>query len=76
MDGLILTFGGKADTTLIALMKAFHSTSRALYNNMVIEVEEVNLVAAKLKSSKSAKIDKFKSNLIKFLTPSFITVLT
>ena len=57
-------------------MKALHSTSRALYNNVVIEEEEVNLVAAKLKSSKSAGIDKIKSNLIKFLTPSFITVLT
>ena len=57
-------------------MKAFYSTSRALYNNVVIEEEEVNLVAAKLKSSKSARIDKIKSNLIKFLTPSFIMVLT
>ena len=57
-------------------MEAFHSTSRALYNNVVIEEGEVNLVAAKLKSSKSAGIDKIKSNLIKFLTPSFITILT
>ena len=57
-------------------MKAFQSTSKGLISEVYIEEEDLTLILTKLKASKSAGIDNIKSNVLKFLALSFISVLT
>ena len=57
-------------------MKAFHSTSKGLFSVVYLKEEDLTLTLTKLKASKSARIDNIKSNVLKFLAPSFISVLT
>ena len=57
-------------------MKVFHSTSKGLFLEVYLEEEDLTLILTKLKASKSAGIDNIKSNVLKFLAPNFINVLT
>ena len=57
-------------------MKAFYSTSKGLFLEVYLEEEDLTLILTILKTSKSARIHNTKSNVLKFLAPSFISVLT